>query len=142
MYNNRITVKGNLTKDPVFKQIGEDNKSLAEMRIAVTDKIGRDKEETLFIDVDAWGYNADYAKNCDFKKGDKVIVEGRLRSREWTDQNDSKRTSFSISPVSLHKAVKPSGGSSNSNQGYSNAKAANTNTGTRVEAESGGNIPF
>lgn len=68
MYNNRITVKGNLTRDPVFKEIGESKRSLAEMRIAVTDKVGKDKEETLFIDVDAWGYNAEYAQGCDLKK--------------------------------------------------------------------------
>lgn len=142
MYNNRITVKGNLTKDPVFKQIGDDNRDLAEMRIAVTDKVGKNKEETLFIDVDAWGYNAEYAKNCNFKKGDKLIVEGRLRSREWTDQNDTKRTSFSISPVSLHKTVKPSGGSSNSGRPYAaNASSTETNS-ANASVATGGNIPF
>ena len=112
MYNNRIEVKGNLTRDPVFKTVGEKNSNLAEMRIAVTERFGKDREETLFIDVDAWGSNADYAQNCGFSKGDKIIVEGRLRSRDWTDQNDCKRASFSISSVSLHKTVKPTGGSS------------------------------
>ena len=140
MYNNRITVKGNLTRDPVFKEIGDDHRSLAEMRIAVTDKVSKTKDETLFIDVDAWGYNADYAKNCELKKGDKVIVEGRLRSREWTDKNDCKRTAFSISPVSLHKTVKPLNQSSSSSN-----YAATTSTGAATSAgatESGGDIPF
>lgn len=134
MYNNRITVKGNLTRDPVFKEIGDDNRSLAEMRIAVTDKVSKTKDETLFIDVDAWGYNADYAKNCELKKGDKVIVEGRLRSREWTDKNDCKRTAFSISPVSLHKTVKPSNQSNSSSNYAATASAGAT--------EAGGDIPF
>ena len=129
MYNNRITIKGNLTKDPVFKEIGDNNRSLAEMRVAVTDKVGKDKEETLFIDVDAWGYNADYAKNCNLRKGDKVIVEGRLRSREWTDQNDTKRTNFSISPVSLNKVVRPA------------SKGSTQNT-PAAQAVPAGNIPF
>ncbi len=136
MYNNRITVKGNLTRDPVFKEIGESKRNLAEMRIAVTDKVGKDKEETLFIDVDAWGYNAEYAQGCNLKKGDKVIVEGRLRSREWTDQNDTKRTSYSISPVSLHKTVKPNSG------GYNRPKPtapSNSEGQTPVVA---GDIPF
>ena len=53
MYNNRIEVKGNLTRDPVFKTVGEKNSNLAEMRIAVTERFGKDREETLFIDVDA-----------------------------------------------------------------------------------------
>jgi single-strand DNA-binding protein len=136
MYNNRITVKGNLTRDPVFKEIGDDNRNLAEMRIAVTEKVSQNKEETLFIDVDAWGYNADYAKSCDFKKGDKVIVEGRLRSRDWTDKNDCKRTSFSISPVSLHKTVKPKGGNSNYNKPTDNSSEQ------VKDAVPAGDIPF
>ena len=136
MYNNRITIKGNLTKDPVFKEIGENNRSLAEMRVAVTDKVGKDKEETLFIDVDAWGYNADYAKNCNLRKGDKVIVERRLRSREWTDQNDTKRTSYSISPVSLHKTVKPNSG------GYNRQKPPTPSNSEGQTPVVAGDIPF
>jgi len=52
-------------------------------------------EETLFIDVVTWG---DLAERCKdrLQKGSPVIVQGRLRSREWTNNMGQKRTTFEI----------------------------------------------
>ena len=105
MYNNRIVLKGNLTKDPEYKTISE--KELVTFRIAVNESIGNGKEETVYLDVDGWGSHAAYSENVGLEKGDRVIVDGRIRQRNWEDKNGNSRTSYSVLPSSFSKVVKP-----------------------------------
>tara|TARA_R110001592_G_scaffold9321_4_gene49646 strand:+ start:1060 stop:1437 length:378 start_codon:yes stop_codon:yes gene_type:complete len=107
MLNNRIVLKGNLTKDPEYKTISE--KELVTFRIAVNESIGNGKEETVYLDVDGWGSHAAYAENVGLSKGDRVIVDGRIRQRNWEDKNGNSRTSHSVLPSTFSKVVKPVG---------------------------------
>ena len=105
MLNNRIILKGNLTKDPEYKVFSE--KELLTFRLAVNESIGNGKEETTYLDVDGWGSHASYAQNVTLSKGDRVIVDGRLRQRNWEDKNGASRTSYSVLPSTFSKVVKP-----------------------------------
>ena len=106
MLNNRIILKGNLTKDPEYKTIAE--KELVTFRMAVNESIGNGKEETTYLDVDGWNGHATYAQNVGLSKGDRVIVDGRLRQRNWEDKNGNSRTSYNVLPSTFSKVVKPS----------------------------------
>jgi len=81
MYNNRISLTGNLTKNPEYKNISD--RDLVHFRIAVNENVGKEKEETIFMDVDGWGGHATYAKNVNLAKGDRVMLTGRLRQKNW-----------------------------------------------------------
>ena len=105
MLNNRIILKGNLTKDPEYKTFSE--KELLTFRLAVNESIGNGKEETTYLDVDGWGSHASYAQNVTLSKGDRVIVDGRLRQRNWVDKNGASRTSYSVLASTFSKVVKP-----------------------------------
>ena len=105
MLNNRVTLKGNLTRDPEYKTISE--KSLVTFRIAVNESIGNGKEETVFMDVDGWGSHAEYSQNVQLAKGDRVIIDGRLRQRTWEDKEGNSRTSYSVLPSTFSKVLKP-----------------------------------
>ncbi len=105
MLNNRIILKGNLTRDPEYKQVSD--KDLVSFRIAVNENTGNGKEETVYMDVDGWGSHAGYAQNVDLSKGDRVIIDGRLRQRNWEDKNGVSRTSYSVLPSTFSKVVKP-----------------------------------
>jgi len=59
------------------------------------------------MDVDGWGSHAGYARNVSLTKGDRVIIDGRLRQRNWEDKNGSSRTSYSVLPSTFSKVVKP-----------------------------------
>ena len=72
--NNFVTFEGNLTKDPEHKTINE-SRDLAVFRMAINERISKDYEETLYIDVNAWGYQASYCKNVELSKGDRVSVQ-------------------------------------------------------------------
>ena len=76
-------------------------------RVAVNESIGNGREETVYLDVDGWGSHAAYAKNVTLGKGDRVIIDGRLRQRNWEDKNGVSRTSYSVLPSTFSKVVKP-----------------------------------
>lgn len=67
MYNNRVDLKGNLTREPEYKDIK--GTKLLTFRLAVNESIGKDKEETTYIDVEAWRNHSDYAESVGLKKG-------------------------------------------------------------------------
>ena len=103
--NNFVTFEGNLTKDPEFKTIKED-RELAVFRMAINERVSKDYEETLYIDVNAWGYQASYCKNVELSKGDRVSVRGRLQDRSWTDNDGNKRFSMVVVPENIGKVVR------------------------------------
>jgi len=67
--------------------------------IAVTRKFttnGEKREETCFVDISFFGRTAEIA-NQYLSKGSKVLVEGRLKYEQWTDQNGQNRSKHTIS---------------------------------------------
>jgi len=59
------------------------------------------------MDVDGWDSHARYAENVVLSKGDRVIVTGRLKQRDWVDKNGANRVSYSVLPSTFSKVVKP-----------------------------------
>jgi len=92
---NKVILIGNLTRDPELRSLPSGN-SIARLGLAVnrtyTDKEGTRKEETTFLDVDAFGKQAEtIAKYC--KKGSALFVEGRLKLDTWEDKTTHERRS-------------------------------------------------
>lgn len=85
-----VTMIGTLTKDPEMKEGGETK--VCQMRLAERNGSG---DSRLFINVAAFGRQA---ANCQkhLAKGRHVAVAGRLRMREWEDEQDEKRREYSI----------------------------------------------
>lgn len=50
---------------------------------------------TSWIDCVAWNKWAEFCAN-NLKKGSPVIIEGRLETRNWTDQNNQTRKQYEI----------------------------------------------
>lgn len=70
----------------------------------------RDKEYTLFLNCVAFGSTAEFITKY-FKKGDTVIVEGELMSRNYEDNNGNKKyvTEMKIDEVHFCERKKKSG---------------------------------
>jgi single-strand DNA-binding protein len=72
-------------------------------------------EEVCFVDITFFGRTAEVA-NQYLKRGAKVLVEGRLKLDQWTDQNGGKRSKHSVTVDNMQML-----GSKNSNEGgYNN----------------------
>jgi single-strand DNA-binding protein len=82
---NSVTLVGNLTADPVLKQLDEDRK-VCQLRLAVNDQ----RDQPMFIDVATFGAQADACAKY-LSKGRAVAVTGRLVYREW-DDNGTRRS--------------------------------------------------
>lgn len=89
---NQLTLLGNLARDPEIKYTNE-GLAIADLRVAVNrrwrDKEGNDIENVEFFNITAWNK---LAENCasDLKKGDRVMVSGRLNHRSF-DTKDGKK---------------------------------------------------
>ena len=96
---NRIILAGNLTRDPELKFFANE-KCVANLGLACNRKFrdgnGEQKEEVLFIDVEAWGRTAELAGQY-LTKGKPVLIEGRLKMDEWEDKaSGAKRSKIKI----------------------------------------------
>lgn len=92
---NKVFLIGNLTRDPEVRQTPS-GRSLCKFGLAVnrgyTTAQGEEREETCFVDVEAWG---SWAEACGkyLRKGGPVFVEGRLRYDQWEDRDSGERRS-------------------------------------------------
>lgn len=90
---------GNLTRDPELRYTPS-NVAVATFGLAINSVIGKDadgnqKKEVLFIDVTAFGKQAEtISQYC--KKGSALFVEGRLRLRQWEDKDGNRRSKHEI----------------------------------------------
>lgn len=86
--SNFITFIGNLTDDPDLR-FTQGGAPVASFRVAsnrrFTDRGGNQQEETTFLNVNCW---RDLAENAaeSLKKGDRVIVIGRVRVRSYENR--------------------------------------------------------
>jgi len=89
---NQLTLLGNLARDPEIKYTNE-GLAITDLRVAVNrrwkDKDGNDMENVEFFNITAWNKLAENCAN-DLKKGDRVIVSGRLNHRSF-DTKDGKK---------------------------------------------------
>lgn len=90
---NVCVFNGNLTRDIVTKQVG-DNK-VAKFAVAVNrhyKKDGENKKDVVYLDVETWGQQADFLTKF-AKKGSSVMVEGRLQQDNWEDKTTGDKRS-------------------------------------------------
>ncbi len=90
MYN-KIIVMGNLVRDPSSKEIGKDS-TVCNFTIAANRKRG-ENEEVAYIDFAAFGKQAEVIDKH-VNKGDRLLVEGRLRTESW-EADGNKRSKLS-----------------------------------------------
>ncbi len=90
---NKALLIGNLTRDPDLRYTAAGT-AVANLRLAVNRTFvvqGEKREETLFIDVVAWGKQAEACAEY-LAKGSAIFVDGRLQGREYDAKDGSKRT--------------------------------------------------
>ena len=95
---NRVIITGNLTKDPELSAAG--STSVCSLRIACNGRRknpdnGAWEDQPNYFDVTVWGAQGE---NCHkyLSKGRPVAIDGRLRWREWTNQEGQKRQAVDI----------------------------------------------
>ena len=112
---NKIVLVGHLTRDIELKYT-KGGAAIGSTGIAVTRKYtlnGKKREETCFIDIAFFGKSAEIA-NQYLNKGSKLLIEGRLKFDQWTDNNGQNRSKHSIAVESMEML----GDAKQNNQSY------------------------
>jgi len=92
---NKVFLMGNLTRDPELRYTPK-GQAVAKLGLAInrryTTETGEQREETTFVDIDAWGKQAEViSQYC--KKGKPLFVEGRLKLDQWDDKTTGQKRS-------------------------------------------------
>ena len=102
---NKVMLIGNVGNDPEIRyldsnpQSPQGNTKVASFRLATTeryrDRNGETRENTEWHSIVAWRSSADYVEKF-VHKGSQIFIEGKLRTRQWTDQTGNKRYTTEI----------------------------------------------
>ncbi|MDD4994522.1 MAG: single-stranded DNA-binding protein [Candidatus Pacebacteria bacterium] len=95
---NKVFIIGNLTRDVELRNTPS-GQSVANFGVA-TNRVwvnasGQKQQEVEFHNIVVWGKMAETC-NQYLAKGRLVFVEGRIKTRSWTDSNEQKRTKTEI----------------------------------------------
>jgi single-strand DNA-binding protein len=92
---NKVILAGNLTRDPELRYTPKGT-AVVKIGLAVnrtyTTESGERKEQVSFIDVEAWGRQAETLSQY-MRKGRPLLVEGRLQQDTWEDKNTKQKQS-------------------------------------------------
>lgn len=92
---NKVILTGNLTRDPELRYTPK-GIAIAHFTLAVNrtwkNEAGETKEEVCFVDVDAFGRQAEVLAQY-LKKGRPLLVEGRLKQDSWEDKATNQKKS-------------------------------------------------
>lgn len=89
---NKFQFLGRLTKDPEVRYTANTNSQVTAFSLAVNRRYlsANGERETDFFNLIAFGKTAEFCSKY-YKKGQQVLVEGRIQNRTWEDQNGQKR---------------------------------------------------
>ena len=92
---NKVILAGNLTRDPELRYTPKGT-AVAKFALAVnrnwTTESGEKKVDVTFIDIDAFGRQAEVISQY-MKKGRPLLVEGRLKLDQWDDKQTGQKKS-------------------------------------------------
>lgn len=96
---NKVLLLGNLTRDPELR-ITPKGTSICQFGVAVNrqwkDESGANREETTFVDCEAWGRQGENVSKY-LEKGSPIFLEGRLKFEQWDDkQSGQKRSKMKV----------------------------------------------
>ncbi len=96
---NKVILMGNLTRDPEVKFL-PNGTAVANFGLAVNEsytdrQTGEQKESVCFVDVEAWGRQAEVVGEY-FTKGRPILVEGSLKYDSWEADDGTKRNRLKV----------------------------------------------
>lgn len=109
---NKVILIGNLGSDPEVRHL-QNGASVANFRIATSETYkdkttGEKREQTEWHSIVAWRGLAEITEKY-LRKGSKVYVEGKLRTRKWQDKDGQDRYTTEIHLDELNMLDRASG---------------------------------
>jgi len=137
---NKVILAGNITRDPELR-FTNDGVPVVNFGLAVNDKRSKKEDAVDFFDVTAWRELGETVANYK-KKGDPILVEGKLQYRTWEAQDGSKRSKVDV--VAHNVQFLGGGGKGQSSGGSSGGQAQGQGRGQQrdIDEEDFDDLPF
>ncbi|MFG0331465.1 MAG: single-stranded DNA-binding protein [Phycisphaerales bacterium] len=137
---NKVLLMGNLTRD-VELRFTPNNQPVANIGLAVnrryTTSSGEKREETTFVDCEAWGRTAE-VMNQYLRKGRPVFIEGRLKLDTWQDKDGGNRSKLRVVVENFQFIDGGGGGDNGGGSGGSGGRSGGYDAGARSSGGGGG----
>ena len=132
---NLVIIKGRLTKDPEIRTTANTGTKVASFSVAEQRKFKTQigEFEADFFNVTSWGNQASFVETY-FKKGQEILISGRLMNRSWETESGEKRYATDIVAENIEFC-----GSKKDNQTQNAVEGVVVNT---VEDNSLDELPF
>ena len=132
---NKVILIGNLGADPEVRHL-QNGAAVANFRIATSETYkdkttGEKREQTEWHSIVAWRGLAEITEKY-LRKGSKVYIEGKLRTRKWQDKDGHDRQTTEIHADEMNMLDRAAGEGSTANR-----PAANTQQGSPAPASVG-----
>jgi single-strand DNA-binding protein len=113
---NKVMLIGNVGKDPEVRHL-ESGATTASFTLATTerykDKNGETKDQTEWHNIVCWRALADLVEKY-VRKGSQLYIEGRIRTRSYTDRDGNTRYITEITADNLQMLGRKESGTSTS----------------------------
>ena len=126
---NKVIIVGNLGRDPETRYMPSGD-AMTNIAVATTDKwkdktSGEQKEATEWHRIAFFGKLAEIAGQY-LKKGSQVYIEGKLRTRKWTDKEGVEKytTEIIADTMQMLGSRQGMGGGAPTDEGYGNNASA------------------
>ncbi len=117
---NKVFILGNAGRDPEVRHL-EGGAAVANFTVATSevfrDRNGNRQERTEWHNIVCWRQLAEFAEKY-VKKGTQVFIEGKIRTRDYTDQSGQKRYVTEIFADNLQLLGRKADNPANSAGGY------------------------
>src|SRR4028119_788713 len=142
---NKITVVGNLGRDPELRYTPQGN-AVCNFSVATNekrrDKSGESQDVTTWFRITLWGKQAENASKY-LTKGSSVYIEGRLRVEEWSDRDGKNRYTLDVHATDMQfiggRSDEMSGGGQSHDNDFTDDISP---TGSHTSTPTDDDIPF
>lgn len=102
---NKVLLIGNLGANPEMRYLPQQERKVARFNIATKERLfnpntRESSERTEWHRIVVWGKLAEFCEKY-LTKGRQILVEGRLRTRDWQDREGNKRRTTEVEALNI-----------------------------------------
>lgn len=102
---NKVILIGNLGSNPEMRYLPQQDRKVARFNIATSERLfnpntRESSDRTEWHRIVVWGKLADFCEKY-LNKGRQVLIEGKLRTKEWQDKEGNRRKTTEVEAINI-----------------------------------------
>jgi len=97
---NKVLLIGHLGQDPELRYLPQTERAVAKLSLATNERYynsntNESEDRTEWHRIVVWGKQAEFCEKY-LNKGKQILIEGKIRTRNWEDKDGNKRYTTEI----------------------------------------------